>query len=226
MPKPSNLDAVIIEPAARHRASVIWLHGLGADGHDFEPIVPELGLPEDHGIRFVFPHAPVRPVTINNGMAMRAWYDVRTPDLRREEDAEGITASGEIIRQLIAAEVRAGISANKIVLAGFSQGGAMTLHCGLRHPQPLAGLLALSCYLPLPARLAAEAQTASRSVPILMMHGVLDPVIPISAGQQSYELLRRSGYDIEWHTYPMQHSVCLEEVEHIGRWLREILVAD
>jgi phospholipase/carboxylesterase len=216
-------DAVIIEPAADHRASVIWLHGLGADGHDFEPIVPELRLPDEYGIRFIFPHAPMRPVTINGGMAMRAWYDVKTQDLRREEDADAIENSKEIINRFIAAEINAGIAAHRIVLAGFSQGGAITLHCGLRYPQRLAGLIALSSYLPLPGRLAAEKSMSSETVPILMLHGVYDPVIPMQAGLQSRDLLKQAGYNVEWHTYPMQHSVCLEEIQRIGRWLEKVL---
>jgi len=222
---PTSLEAVIIEPPSVHGASVIWLHGLGADGHDFEPIVPELGLPEDHGIRFIFPHAPVRPVTINAGMAMRAWYDVKSQDLRRQEDAEAIEDSKEIINRFIAAEIRNGIPAHRIILAGFSQGGAITLHSGLRYPERLGGLLALSCYLPLPGRLAAEKSAASLTVPILMLHGVFDPLIPVTTGQQSFELLKHFGYNIEWRTYPMQHSVCMEEVEDIGRWLQSVLAA-
>ncbi|MGH8119100.1 MAG: alpha/beta hydrolase [Gammaproteobacteria bacterium] len=220
---PTDLEAVVINPPSAHKASVIWLHGLGADGHDFEPIVSELGLPEDHGIRFIFPHAPVRPVTINAGMAMRAWYDVKSQDLRRQEDAQAIEDSKEIINRFIAAEIQDGIASPRIVLAGFSQGGAIALHCGLRFHDRLGGLLALSCYLPLPGRLAAEKSPANLTVPILMLHGVFDPVIPISAGQQSCDLLKRSGYNIKWHTYPMQHSVCLEEVEEISRWLQSIL---
>jgi phospholipase/carboxylesterase len=216
-------DAVIIEPAASHRASVIWLHGLGADGHDFELIVPELRLPDTHGIRFIFPHAPIRPITINGGMAMRAWYDVKTQDLRREEDADAIEESTQIVNRFIAAEINASIAAHRIVLAGFSQGGAITLHCGLRYPQRLAGLIALSSYLPLSGRLAAEKSTSGKTVPILMLHGVFDPVIPMQAGLQSRDLLKQAGYDVEWQTYPMQHSVCLEEIQHIGRWLEKTL---
>ena len=220
---PATTDAVIIEPAASHRASVIWLHGLGADGHDFEPVVPELQLPDDLGIRFIFPHAPVRPVTINGGMAMRAWYDVRSPDLRRKEDAAAIEDSTKIINRFIAAEIGAGIAANNIVIAGFSQGGAMTLHCGLRYPERLAGLLALSSYLPLPARLPAEKSAANLAVPIMMLHGIYDQVIPMQAGQQSCDFLRQAGYSVEWQTYPMEHSVCLEEIQHIGCWLGNVL---
>ena len=220
----STSEAVIIEPATAHRATVIWLHGLGADGHDFEPVVPELRLPDRLGIRFIFPHAPVRPVTINGGMPMRAWYDVKTPDLLREEDEAAIEESTGIINRIIAKEINGGIAARKIVLAGFSQGGAITLHCGLRYPQQLAGLVALSSYLPLPGRFTAEVNnTSARSVPVLMMHGDYDPVIPVQAGLQSRELLDQSGFNVEWHSYPMQHSVCLEEIQLIGRWLEKVL---
>ena len=220
----TTTDAVIIEPAGGHRASVIWLHGLGADGHDFEPIVPELRLPDQLGIRFIFPHAPIRPVTINGGMAMRAWYDVKNQDLRWEEDAEAIAESTGIINRFIAAEIHAGIAANRIVLAGFSQGGAITLHCGLRYPERLAGLIALSSYLPLSGRLAAEKSAAGRAVPILMVHGVFDPIIPLPAGVQSCDFLKQAGYDVEWQTYPMQHAVCPEEIQRIGRWIEKVLV--
>lgn len=216
-------DAVIIEPAAGHRASVIWLHGLGADGHDFEPIVPELRLPDQLGIRFIFPHAPIRPITINGGMNMRAWYDVKNQDLPWEEDAEAIAESTKIINRFIAAEIHAGIAASRIVLAGFSQGGAITLHCGLRYPERLAGLIALSCYLPLPGRLAAEKSAAGQAVPILMVHGVFDPIIPLQAGVQSCDFLKQAGYDVQWQTYPMQHAVCLEEIQRIGRWIERVL---
>lgn len=221
---PSTAAAVIIEPDTDHRASVIWLHGLGADGHDFELIVPEMRLPARLGTRFIFPHAPMRPVTINGGMPMRAWYDVKTQDLLREEDEGGIAESTGIINRFIAAEINLGIAAKKIILAGFSQGGAITLHCGLRYPQRLAGLIALSTYLPLPGRLAAEEQkTNGKAVPILMMHGEYDPVIPVQAGLQSRDFLNQSGYNVEWHSYPMQHSVCLEEIQYIGRWLEKVL---
>jgi len=221
---PGSADAVIIEPVTDHRASVIWLHGLGADGHDFEPIVPELRLPDRLGIRFIFPHAPIRPITINGGMAMRAWYDVKTRDLLRQEDEAAIEESTGIINRFIATEINTGIEARKIVLAGFSQGGVITLHCGLRYPQQLAGLIALSSYLPLPGRFAAEVKsTFARSIPILMMHGDYDPIIPVQAGLQSRDFLDQAGFNVEWHAYPMEHSVCLEEVQVIGRWLEKLL---
>ncbi len=216
-------DAVIIEPNHGHRATIIWLHGLGADGHDFVAIVPELRLPQSLGVRFVFPHAPVRPVTINGGMSMRAWYDVRNTDLRREEDAASIKDSASIIEQYIAIEVNAGIPSEQIVLAGFSQGGAMALHTGLRHESSLGGLLVLSGYLPLPERLREEVSISNKTVPIMMCHGTYDPIIPVSAGKQSRDFLEQEGYTISWHSYPMEHSVCIEEVQDAGAWLQSIL---
>jgi len=218
-----NNNAVFIEPNDIRRASIIWLHGLGADGNDFVSIVPELRLPDNLGIRFVFPHAPVRPVTINGGMSMRAWYDVRNMDLRREEDAVSIYDSARIIEQYIAAEVNAGIPSERIVLAGFSQGGAMALHSGLRYSSKLGGLLALSAYLPLPEKFHNEASPTNKTTPIMMCHGTYDQVIPASAGKQSCEFLIQAGYTVNWLSYPMEHSVCLEEVQDIGTWLQTIL---
>jgi phospholipase/carboxylesterase len=219
----NHQNAVIIEPYHTHRATIIWLHGLGADGHDFVPILPELNLPQSMGIRFVFPHAPVRPVTINGGMSMRAWYDVKNTDLLREEDAASIKDSSGIIEQYIATEVNAGIPSEQIVIAGFSQGGAMALHTGLRHASRLGGLLVLSGYLPLPERFCEEASTSNKTVPIMMCHGTFDPVIPASAGKQSRDFLEQEGYTISWHSYPMEHSVCIEEIQDVGTWLQTIL---
>ena len=214
------LEALEIETGPSPRAAVIWLHGLGADGHDFEPIVPELGMPAAPAVRFVFPHAPLQPVAINRGAVMRAWYDV-TGDGR--QDAEGIRASQVRVEALIARERARGIAARSIVLAGFSQGGAMALHTGLRHPERPAGILALSCYLPLPETLEREASQATRDVPIFMAHGTQDPVIPLSWAMRSRDRLGALGYAVEWHEYPMPHSVCAEEIADIGRWLRAIL---
>ena len=214
-------DAVIVHPGGKPEAAVIWLHGLGADGHDFVPIVPELGLPADLPVRFVFPHAPVRPVTLNNGMEMRAWYDI-TPNMR-QQDLAGIRASEQIVLKFIADEVASGIPAERIVLAGFSQGGAITLHTGLRHPQRLAGLMALSTYLPLPEQFAAEALPARSDTPILMCHGQYDGMLPLQLGAWSRDVLKERGYDVSWHEYPMQHQVCAEEIGHIGAWLTERL---
>ncbi len=216
----SKQNAVIIEPLSTHKASVIWLHGLGADGHDFVPVVPELHLPDILGIRFIFPHAPVRPVTINGGMSMRAWYDVRQTDLSKQEDAESIEDSARIVNSYIKEELASGISADKIVIAGFSQGGAIILFAGLRYPERLAGLLALSAYLPLPDRLADEAHAENAKIPVMMLHGIFDPVIPVYLGKRSCDFLQQAGYPVEWRTYAMQHAVCPQEIRDISLWLK------
>ena len=196
---------------------MLWLHGLGADGHDFEPIVPELGL--RFPVRFVFPHAPVRPVTINGGMAMRAWYDILGFDRGAREDAAGIRASAAAVVALVDREIERGMAPERIVLAGFSQGGAIALHTALREPRPLAGVLALSTYLPLAATLASERSAANARVPIFMAHGTGDTVLPLSLAETSRAALQALGYAVEWHTYPMAHSVSIEEISAIGAWL-------
>lgn len=213
-------DAVVLSPAQRPSAAVIWLHGLGADGFDFVPIAHELRLPASLPVRFVFPHATQRPVTINNGYVMRAWYDIFGFGPERAEDAAGIQASATAISQYIAQQVDAGISEERIVIAGFSQGGAMALHLGLRHPQRLAGVLALSTYLPLRASLANEASQANRETPILMCHGTRDAIVPHTFGNASREFLQSQGYAVEWRSYPMEHSVCMEEVVDVSNWLQ------
>lgn len=218
----STLETLERETGPRPRASVVWLHGLGADGHDFEPIVPELDLPDTLPVRFVFPHAPLQRVTVNGGAVMRAWYDV-TGDGR--QDAAGIRASQVRVEALIARERARGVAARSIVLAGFSQGGAVALQTGLRHPERLAGILALSAYLPLPDTLAQEASEANRDVPIFMAHGTMDPVIPLSWATRSRDHLVALGYAVEWREYPMPHSVCAEEIADVGRWLQRILPA-
>jgi len=215
-------DAVIIEPKTEHKASVIWLHGLGANGHDFEAIVPELNLSDELGIRFIFPNAPVRPVTINGGMAMPAWYDIKAPNLREQEDVESIKQSDALIIEYINAEIEKDIPADKIILAGFSQGGAITLHTGLRFPEKLAGLLALSTYLPLPSQLEKEA-TEYKDIAIMMAHGVADQVISVDQGKASCQTLQDLGYDVEWNEYMMQHAVCLEEINAISQWITKVL---
>ena len=219
------LTTVEIAPTGSVRSSVIWMHGLGADAHDFEPIVPELRLPEALGVRFVFPNAPVRPVTINNGMRMRAWYDVLSLDLPRQEDPEGVYASERAIDALLEREKQRGVSAERIVLAGFSQGGAMALHTGLRYPERLAGILALSCYLPLTSRLNNERRPANQTTPIFMAHGDYDAVIPMRYGQQSAETLEGLGYPVEWSDYGMGHEVCWQEIRDIAEWLQRVLAA-
>jgi phospholipase/carboxylesterase len=215
-----SADAVVLAPAAPATASVIWLHGLGADGHDFVPIVPELKLPPAPGIRFVFPHAGVRPVTLNMGMRMRAWYDIRTLTAEGRADEAGLRESVAVVVALVAAERAQGIASQRIVIAGFSQGGAVALHAALRHPEPLAGVLALSAYLPLQAALAGELADANRQVPILMCHGQQDPVLPLPLGVAACNWLRAAGYKVEWKEYPMQHQVCLPEIQDIAAWLR------
>lgn len=214
---------IIIEAAGVHRASVIWLHGLGADGHDFEPIVPELNLEPALGVRFIFPHAPQRPVTINGGLTMRAWYDVKSPDLTQMEDEAAIRESGRLLQEWIDAEIAHGVSSDKIVAAGFSQGGAIALYGGLRYSQPLAGILALSCYLPLAHKLEEETHTANQNTPILMQHGTNDPIIPIAQSRASRDRLIQAGYDVNWNEYAMPHSVCMEEIAEIGEWLGRLL---
>jgi len=214
-----NAAAVTLAPRGTARAAVIWLHGLGADGHDFVPLVPELRLPESAAVRFVFPHAPTRPVTINAGMRMRAWYDIVALSPRGPEDEAGIRASGDTIVALIDAEKARGVPANRIVLAGFSQGGAIALDAALRYTESLAGVLALSTYLPLAGRLAAEANPAQRALPILMCHGRFDPMLPIEMGLASRDALQALGYAVEWREYPMQHEVCRAEIDDIAAWL-------
>lgn len=219
----NTLDAIEIESAPNPTTSVIWLHGLGADGNDFVPIVRELDLRDCPPIRFVFPHAPTMAVTINGGYVMRAWYDILGTDIVRREDESGLRKSQAAVEQLIAREKARGIPAERIVLAGFSQGCAMALQTGLRHPEKLAGLLCLSGYLPLNDMLAAERHAATQHTPIFMAHGRGDPIIPIDRAEQSRDMLKAHGYDVEWHEYPMQHAVCAEEIDDIGVWLRRVL---
>jgi phospholipase/carboxylesterase len=213
------LDGIEISSAKDPRWSVIWLHGLGADGHDFEPIVPELLAPGWPAVRFVFPHAPVRPVTINGGMRMRAWYDILGLEIANRQDEPGIRDSIVKVEKLIERETARGVESRRVVLAGFSQGGAIALACGLRHRQPLAAIVALSTYLPLADRTDLELAEANRGVPIWQAHGSADPVVPQALGQMSREWLRAHGYRIEWRSYPMPHSVCAEEVADLRGWL-------
>jgi phospholipase/carboxylesterase len=212
-----SVDAIRIETGPKPEAAVIWLHGLGADGHDFEPIVPELWLAKP--VRFVFPHAPIRPVTINQGMRMRAWYDILQFGGGAEDDA-GLRASQKITDELIRAQ---GMPASKVVLAGFSQGGAIVLQTALRYPERLAGVVALSTYLPLAATVAAERSEANRDVPIFMAHGQYDDLIPVSRAQASREGLEKLGYKIEWHDYPMPHSVCAPEIADISAFFSRVI---
>jgi phospholipase/carboxylesterase len=217
------LESIQIETAPNPTAAVIWLHGLGADGSDFVPIVRELDLTGCPAIRFVFPHAPTMPVTINNGYVMRAWYDILGVDLAKREDEAGLRKSQELVERLIAQEKSRDIAADRIVLAGFSQGCAMTLQTGLRHPEKLAGLLCLSGYLPIHATVPDERHSANHETPIFLAHGRGDPVIPIDRAEKSRDILKELGYQVEWREYMMPHSVCGEEIEDIGAWMRRIL---
>jgi len=226
MTKP--LETIEIETAKNPTASVIWMHGLGADGSDFVPVVDELDLTGARAIRFVFPHAPMRPVTINGGAVMRAWYDVSFGDLEgksRQADERGVRESQAQIAALIEHEGSRGIAAANTVLAGFSQGGAIALQTGLRYPQKLAGVMALSTYLPLADSLPQEAAAANKNTPICMAHGLFDPLIPLVMGAGSMTVLTGLGYSVEWHQYPMPHSVCAQEIQDIGAWLRKVLKA-
>ena len=212
--------AVQLEPDAPANASVIWLHGLGADGGDFVPLVPELRLPAAISARFIFPHAPVRPITINGGMRMRGWYDIVSLTRSDQQDDAGIRASAALVQDLIEREAAAGVPRRRIVLAGFSQGGAIALHAGLRQAEALAGILALSTYLPLHTTIFSELTAAGRATPILMCHGLHDNVVPLSLGSSSRDGLRQLGCQVEWRDYPMQHQVCPEEIAEIATWMR------
>lgn len=204
--------------------AVVWLHGLGADGHDFEPLVPALGMPAGARVRFVFPHADPRPVTINGGYIMRAWYDIRELSLgARNEDEEGILASQAQVHALVDRERERGVDPSRIVLAGFSQGGAIAIHAGLRYPERLAGIIALSCYLLRPRTLPAETSERARSIPILLAHGQYDPIVPIHGGQAAREALEAGGFDVRWRKYPMEHALHPDEVDDVGAFLAEVL---
>ncbi len=211
-----NTNAFIIEPPQPATSSIIWLHGLGANGKDFEPLVPLL--PNQH-TRFIFPHAPERPITINGGMVMPGWYDIYGFDSTAEQDAQGIRESEQLVCQYIATEIEQGIDSKYIILAGFSQGGAVALHTGLRYPKTLGGILALSTYLPLSYTVEHEIHAANRKIPIFMAHGEFDPVLPFGYAEKSRTLLEQLGYNIEWHSYPMQHNIAPEEIIDISQWL-------
>jgi phospholipase/carboxylesterase len=220
---PPPLETVEIEPPRPAEAAVVWMHGLGADGHDFESLVPELRLAAEPAIRFVFPHAPIRPVTINGGHRMRAWYDITGFDRRALVDEAGIRESGEALSALLRRERERGIPAERLVVAGFSQGGAMALFLGPRWPERLGGVIALSSYLPLAGALAAEAHPANAAVPVFMAHGSVDPVVPMALGESSRDRLRSLGYDVDWRSYPMPHSLCAQEVEDLREFLLRAL---
>ncbi len=219
-------DTVEVGGEAQVDGTVIWLHGLGADGHDFEPIVPELKLAAHADIRFVFPHAPVRPVTINGGVPMRAWYDVISLDKSGPQDEAGIRDSAASLLQLIERERERGVDASRIVLAGFSQGGAIAMHTAMRVPQRLAGLMALSTWMPLASTIGEEvvdnSESQPRELPVLMVHGTFDPLLPLAVGQHAREIMQDAGFKVQWHEYPMAHAVCAEEISEIRKWLVNI----
>ncbi|MQX53194.1 alpha/beta hydrolase [Alcanivorax sediminis] len=214
------LDCIEIEPKQTAVASVIWLHGLGASGHDFEPVVPELQLPADLPVRFVFPHAPNIPVTVNGGMVMPAWYDILAMDIDRKVDESGVLASADAVDALIERELARGIPSSRIIIAGFSQGGAVAYQCALRHPKPLAGLLTLSTYMAMPV----SPSNANAQLPVMVCHGSRDPVVPEQLGQRAVASLKAMGLNPEYRSYPMEHMVCLEQIRDIGEWIRERLM--
>lgn len=222
---PALLEAVEHETGPSPTWSVLWLHGLGADGNDFAPIVPELLRRDWPAIRFVFPHAPVRAVTINNGVRMRAWYDIKDFDLANRADETGVLASIAQVDVLIAREAERGVPVSRVLLAGFSQGGAITLAAGLRRDTPLAGLIALSTYLPMADRLAREAPAAASAQPLFMAHGQHDPVVPYAAGELSAARLRTLGFQVHWHAYPMAHQICGEQIRDLGDWMSQRFAA-
>ncbi len=216
------LQHIELNTGADPVGTIIWMHGLGADGWDFVPIVRELPLPEDLALRFIFPHAPMKAVTINNGMEMRAWYDIKMNDISRLPDEGGIRESQAGIERLVGREIDRGIEATRIVLAGFSQGGVIALQAGLRHANRLGGIVALSSYLALESSLEAEAASANRATPIFMAHGTEDPIIPVQLAEVSRSMLESRGYDVEWHTWPMPHSVCGPELEALSAFLGRV----
>ncbi|MGB2247625.1 MAG: alpha/beta hydrolase [Alcanivorax sediminis] len=216
------LDCIEIEPKQTAVASVIWLHGLGASGHDFEPVVPELQLPADLPVRFVFPHAPNIPVTVNGGMVMPAWYDILAMDIDRKVDESGVLSSADAVDALIERELARGIPSSRIIIAGFSQGGAVAYQCALRHPKPLAGLLTLSTYMAMPV----SPSNANAQLPVMVCHGSRDPVVPEQLGQRAVASLKAMGLNPEYRSYPMEHMVCLEQIRDIGEWIRERLTPD
>jgi len=219
----SELDSIIIETNEHPDAAIIWLHGLGADGNDFVPIVDQLQLPSHYAIRFIFPNAPLRPITINQGYQMPGWYDISSLSIVDQEDEAGIKESSEILRQLCESQEADGIESSRIILAGFSQGGAIALHCGCRYPRPLAGIMALSTYMPLPDQLADEISEAVTETTLFMAHGRQDDVVAYDHGKQSMALLESYNIEILWHEYDMGHAVCIEEIQHIRQWLTDTI---
>ncbi|GAB6071097.1 phospholipase/carboxylesterase [Thiomicrorhabdus hydrogeniphila] len=219
----AHLDSsIVVEPEVTATSAVIWLHGLGADGHDFEGILPQLNLPKNHGIRFIFPHAPVQAVTVNNGMTMRSWYDIFSMSIDEKVDVAGINQSANIVNELIDQQIASGIKSDKIVLAGFSQGGLVVLQCALHHALPLGGVLALSTYYPEVCK--QQKVTENKTMPIFMAHGTFDPVIPLAVAEKSRDYIQSLEFAVQWQAYPMEHSVCMPEIEAISKWLTERLL--
>ena len=221
----SNLPAETVKTTKETEFTVIWMHGLGADGHDFVSVIPELKLPASLGIKFIFPHAPIRPVTLNNGMKMRAWYDLLSLDRSKTANEEDVLASVSTINQMIDEEIKSGTPSDKILLAGFSQGGVIALHTGLRYPEKLAGIMALSTYLPFDKNVIASSSSNQKGIPIFAAHGEYDPVIPFDSFKEYVPVLKAQGYKIQSHSYPMAHSLCLEEINDISAWLQEVFKA-
>jgi phospholipase/carboxylesterase len=217
-----QLSTVEIQPRSEHQYSVIWLHGLGADGHDFEGLIPQLHLTAEANIHFIFPNAPIQAVTINGGMTMRSWYDILESSLERQVDIDGIYQSADLIHGLISQEINQGIPSENILLAGFSQGGVIALHSGLRYPHKLAGIVALSSYLPTIEPLKVERSIANNAVPLFMAHGIIDPIVAIESGKSAFDALKSMGYSIEWHDYLMEHSLCNEEITHLSAFMNSI----
>jgi phospholipase/carboxylesterase len=217
------LPFVEVNPKSQPKAAVIWLHGLGDSGNGFAPIVPELKLPDELGIRFVFPHAPIRPVTINNGMEMRAWYDITNMDFNNRADSQGVKESADLVADLIEDEIASGIPADKIVLVGFSQGGVVALHLGTRYAKTLGGIMSMSSYMSEPEKLAAEAHPANKDTSIFVAHGTHDDVVPVFMGNAAFKVLESNGYSVTWHEYAMQHNVCMQQLNDVSAWLQQKL---
>ncbi|EWH08935.1 carboxylesterase [Catenovulum agarivorans DS-2] len=221
-----QLSYIDVNPQGEVKSLVVWMHGLGDSGHGFAPLVPELNLPDNLGIRFVFPHAPVRPITINNGLPMRGWYDIVSFDMNNRADEKGVLTSAEQLQALIDSELaKHNLTHDKLVIAGFSQGGVMAYHLGCRQPEAPAGILSLSAYLSMPTKLAAEATEAAKTAPVLAMHGVNDEIIPVALGKQSAEVIKQAGFEVTWQDYPMQHNVCAEQIGEISKWLQAVLTS-
>lgn len=213
-----TLEKIVTSTGDDPKLVIIWLHGLGADGHDFEPVVPQFAIP-DFSIKFVFPHAPKMPITINGGMPMRAWYDIKSMDIDQRADVEGVLESEELIQNLIQEQVEDGFEPDQIILAGFSQGGAMSLHIGLRYQHKLAGIIALSCYIPLADKLPATKDAKNLQTPLFIGHGSFDPVVPFALGEAAKIRLKNEGYNIQWQSYPLQHGVNMEEIQDVKSWI-------